>query len=222
MAKRKAVEKVEETKVVIRPMNERTVAFRIRGTSPLVLNAMSQKALNQIKKDQENPEEKKRGKKHEAKDFKAMFQGARHISRQGWDGFPASAIRTGAIDACRLVGYKMTLAKMSFFVKADGFDRVSGQPLIKITKGKPRYVEHYVRVGPNKDKADIHARPMWDEGWEAIIRIKYDADQFDEKSVASLLMRVGAQVGIGEGRAFSKSSAGMGWGEFEIIPMGRK
>lgn len=213
---------VQTTRVTISPPSERTVVFKIRGTSPLVLNAMSAKALQQMKDDQENPVEKKRGRKREPKDFKAMYEGARHRSREGWDGFPASAIRKGAIDACRLTGYKMILAKMSFFAKADGFDRVSGQPLIKITKGKPKYVEHYVRIGPNKDKVDIHARPMWDEGWEAIIRIKYDADQFDEKSVANLLMRVGTQVGIGEGRALSKNSPGMGWGEFEIIPMGRQ
>lgn len=222
MTSKKVKKVVEKTKVFIRPMNEQTVMFRIRGTSPLVLNAMSQKALNQIKENQEDPEGKKRGKILEPKDFRAMYEGARHRSREGWDGFPASAIRTGAIDACRLVGYKMTLAKMSFFVKADGFDRVSGQPLIKITKGKPHYVEHPVRIGPLKDKVDIHARPMWNEGWEALVRIKYDADQFDETSIANLLLRVGAQIGIGEGRAFSKNSAGMGWGEFELVHRGKR
>jgi len=34
--------------------------------------------------------------------------------------------------------------------------------------------------------------------------------------VTNLLSRVGMQVGIGEGRPFSKNSAGMGWGTFEL------
>lgn len=34
--------------------------------------------------------------------------------------------------------------------------------------------------------------------------------------VANLMNRVGAQVGIGEGRPDSKNSAGMGWGLFSI------
>ena len=43
-----------------------------------------------------------------------------------------------------------------------------------------------------------------------------DADQFSLTDITNLLSRVGAQVGIGEGRPDSKSSAGMGWGMFRL------
>ena len=36
------------------------------------------------------------------------------------------------------------------------------------------------------------------------------------QDVTNLLMRVGQQVGIGEGRPDSKNSAGMGWGTFNV------
>jgi hypothetical protein len=108
----------------------------------------------------------------------------------------------------------MTRAKLSLFVVADGFDKLDGTPLVKITKGKPHYVEHAVRN--ESGVADIRPRPMWDEGWEAEVRLTWDADQFSTIDVANLLMRVGLQVGIGEGRPDSKNSAGMGWGTFVL------
>jgi hypothetical protein len=39
---------------------------------------------------------------------------------------------------------------------------------------------------------------------------------FSLDDISNLLMRVGLQVGLGEGRPDSKKSAGMGWGTFEI------
>jgi hypothetical protein len=56
---------------------------------------------------------------------------------------------------------------------------------------------------------------MWRE-WSMALRVRFDADQFSAQDVGNLLARVGAQVGIGEGRADSKSSAGVGWGHFEL------
>ena len=56
---------------------------------------------------------------------------------------------------------------------------------------------------------------MWRE-WSAKVRIKFDADLFTTTDVANLLMRVGMQVGVCEGRPDSKNSVGMGWGTFEV------
>lgn len=39
---------------------------------------------------------------------------------------------------------------------------------------------------------------------------------FSHNDIVNLMMRVGQQVGIGEGRPDSKNSAGMGWGLFDI------
>jgi hypothetical protein len=123
------------------------------------------------------------------------------------------------ISACRTVGFKMTLAKLSVFVEADGFDKQDGTPLVKITKGEPKYCEHMVRI---QQTVDVRARAMWNEGWEAELRIRFDADQFTLEDITNLLSRVGMQVGIGEGRPDSKSSSGMGWGTFILANRGEK
>lgn len=191
-----------------------TATFTIVGNAPLVINRFSQKAMEQMKAKQAMGSQAKKEKgPREAKDFDAAYEAAKHVSREGWLGLPAAAIRSAMISACRTVNFKMTLAKLSVFVEADGFDVVDGVPLIRITKGTPRRVDHAVRN--ESGVADIRPRPMW-EAWEADVRVRWDSEQFSADDVVNLLMRVGAQVGICEGRPDSKNSAGMGWGTFYI------
>ena len=205
----------EPTRVTIPPPNTEVAQFTIRGTAPLVLNAFSEKARNQMKQKQQAGSTGKKGAKRDPKDFEACYKGAQHVSEAGWLGFPASAVRAAMISACRLVGFKMTLAKLGVFVRADGFDKVDGTALVKITKGTPQPVEH---ACPNANGVfDIRVRPMWKPGWEAVLLIEFDADLFTLGDVANLLLRVGRQVGIGEGRPDSRNSCGMGWGLFEIV-----
>lgn len=201
------------TVTIAAPRMESSV-LTIIGTAPLVINAFSAKAREEMRLKQEQGSAGKKGKKREPKDFQEKYEAAKHISREGWCGIPAAAFRSGMISACRLVGFKMTFAKLTVFIEADGFDLVDGTPLVRITKGEPKYVEHAVRN--ESGVADIRPRPMWAEGWEADVRVRWDADQFSVTDVLNLLMRVGLQVGIGEGRPDSKNSAGMGWGLFTV------
>jgi hypothetical protein len=205
----------KEGAVVIKRPNLMSAKVLIRGVAPLVLNAFPQKARNAIMETQMAGSQARKGRKREPKDFDEVYEGACHYSRDGWHGFPASAIRNGSISACRVAGFKMTLAKLSIFVIADGFDRVDGTPLVKITKGKP--TKHYMHARPELGGIDIRVRPMWQEGWEAVLNMRWDADQFSADDIINLLMRVGLQVGIGEGRYDSRRSAGLGWGGFEVI-----
>lgn len=178
--------------ISIKPPNFQTAIFRVIGTAPYVQNKFSQKAKEQMRGVQEAGSTARNKRNKEAKDFLALFEGATHRSPEGWAGIPAPAFRNAMISACRTVGFKMTLAKLSVFVEADGFDEDDGTPLVKITKGEPRYHESMVRLPTGV--SDIRARPMWDAGWEAMIRITFDADQFTLSDVSNLLMRVGMQV----------------------------
>lgn len=206
---------MSEKHVVISAPNILTAQFTIRGTAPYVQNAFSAKARAQLHANHEQGSQSKKGKKKAPKNFQENYEGAMHKSRDGWHGIPAGSFRNAMVSACRLVGFKMTHAKLSVFVDGDGFDATDGTPLIRINKGAPEYVEHYVRN--ETGVVDLRARPMWREGWEATLRVKYDADQFSLADVANLLLRVGVQVGIGEGRPDSKKSTGMGWGTFAIV-----
>jgi len=184
------------------------------GTAPYVQNKFSRKALDLIKATQEAGSTARGKKKHEPKDFQAAYEAAKHIAEEDWLGIPAPAFRNAAISACKLVGFPMTRAKLSIFIEADGWDRDDGTPLVRITKGEPKYGEHYVRN--ETGVVDLRARPMWMPGWEAKVRVRWDMDQFTLEDIGNLFNRVGQQVGVGEGRPDSKKSNGMGWGLFRV------
>jgi hypothetical protein len=203
-------------KVAITPPNIKQAKFRIVGTAPMVQNKFSGRVLAEMAGAMAAGPSAKKKTKREAKDFDRGFKEATHFADAGWPGIPASAFRAGLISTCRLLGFPMTLAKLSVFVVADGYetDRFGVQPLVKITKGKPARTDFAVRNA--NGSPDIRPRPMWTEGWEAIVSIRFDADQFTLEDVTNLLARMGEQVGIGAGRPDSKDSAGMGWGTFTI------
>ena len=205
-----------EENIHIAPPNIKIGEVWIKGTAPLVIHKFSDKAKLQIMQKQAAGSTANTKKKREAKDFDAAFNAARHISFEGWDGIPASAFRCACIDACRLVGFKMTMAKMSIFIIEDGWDKDEGTPLVKIIGGAPRRLDSMVRIGSGLAKTvDVSVRPQWIE-WGARLRFKYDADQFTASDVVNLVNRAGMQCGVCEGRPNSSASNGMGWGTFEI------
>ena len=155
----------------------------------------------------------KKGTKRDAADFEQLYNDSRYISPEGWDGFNVSSVRCAMISACRLVGFKMTIAKLSVFVEADGRDKF--EPVFGLIRihGKPRRFESIARVETGQPYVCVRA--CYDE-WKANIRIRFDANQFTTEDIANLLARVGTQVGLCEGRPDSKNSAGMDWGTFRI------
>jgi hypothetical protein len=204
---------VAEKTVNIKAPNFGRAVFEIKGVAPLVIHRFSAKTKNQMKQKMETGKAASSKKNREAKDTDDIYQEARYISKEGWDGFHAAAIRNAMISACRLVGFKMTLAKMSIFVEADGWDKEEPQiPLIRIY-GKPTKQEDIARVETGQPYVTVRA--AFHE-WGAKIKMRWDGDQFTAEDIANLLSRVGLQVGIGEGRPDSKNSAGMGWGLFEV------
>lgn len=204
---------ITQKNVAVSPPNFGMAEFYLRGTEVLVIHRFSSKTKNEMKAKMEAGKAASSRKNREAKDTDITFQEARYISREGWDGFHAASIRNAMISACRLVNLKMTLAKMSIFVKAEGYDAKEPQiPLIRII-GDPVKQEDMARVETGQPYVTVRAAY---HNWSAKVIIRWDEDQFKLDDISNLLARVGMQVGIGEGRPDSKNSAGMGWGLFEI------
>ena len=188
------------------------VSIPIRGTVPLVINRFSQKAKLEMREKQQAGSTAKSKKTRAPKDFEAMGNEARHISTEGWDGFSAAAIRQACVSACRTVGVVMTKAKLALYAEADGFDQKEGTPLIRID-GTMKMIEHHVRL--QTGVPDLRVRPHYFP-WTSMLRIRFDSDMLTPDDVANLVLRVGLQVGIGEGRPDSKNSCGTGNGLFVI------
>src|SRR5262245_59445775 len=197
--------------ISIRAPNFNYATIPIVGTAPYVMNRMSSDNRQKMMAKQIAGHQARKGSKREPKDFDAIYKGAMHVSTEGWYGIPASAFRAALISACRIVGFKMTLAKLSLFVMHDGLDAEDSQPLVRI-EGEPKRRDYPVKLA--NGSSDIIPRPFFDE-WSCKLRLKWDADQFSATDISNLLTRVGTQVGIGAGRPDSKNSAGMGWGTFE-------
>ncbi len=199
--------------VTIKPPNFTQATFGIKGNAPLVVHRFSAKLKNQMLAKMEAGKSASSKKERTARDSEETFQNSRYISREDWDGFNAAAVRCACISACRLVGFKMTLAKLSIFVPAEGWDKFEPQiPLIRI-HGEAVRQDDMARVETGQPYVTIRAAY---HDWSAKVKIRWDADQFTLGDVSSLLSRVGQQVGIGEGRPDSKNSAGMGWGTFDL------
>lgn len=211
------------TTVTIKPPNIQHATFNVTGVAPLVIHRFSQKTKEEMKQKMETGKAASSRKNREPKSTDELFEQARYVSKEGWDGFNAAAVRNSLISACRLVGFKMTLAKMSVFVEPDGWDAKEPQiPLIRIygngkaqTSKQPLATkqEDMGRVSTGQPYVTVRAAY---HNWKAKVRIAFDADQFTLGDVTNLLSRVGLQVGWGEGRPDSKNSAGMGWGLFTI------
>jgi hypothetical protein len=209
----------ERREIIIAAPKFEVAQFHITGVAPLVVHRFSAKTKEQMKLKMETGKSASSKKNREAKATDDLFQEARYVAKEGWDGFHAASIRNAMISACRLVGFKMTLAKLSVFVQEDGWDKLEPQiPLLRILDAKggdaeAEKLETMARVETGQPYVSVRAIY---HNWTAEPRIRFDADQFSIHDVANLLARVGMQVGIGEGRPDSKNSAGQGWGLFNV------
>jgi len=204
--------------ISISPPRFRILSLRIEGTTPYMQLRFSEKSQNAMMDKMKEGGAAKSKNKRAARDFDMDFQQAQHRAAEGgWNGIPASAFRNACIDACRMAGFVMTRAKMSLFIEADGLDVVDATPLVKIIGAKPEMSVLPVRNATGV--VDIRARAMW-KTWKAVVRVKFDEDILKASDVVNLLDRAGQQVGIGEGRPFSKNSNGIGYGTFRVTREG--
>lgn len=199
--------------VTIAPPKFRTITVRITGAAPYMQARFSAKAMLSMMDKMAAGSTAKSKKQREARDFDEDFRQSMHVSTDGWVGIHAAALRNASIDVCRMVGFKMTHARMSIFIEADGLDFVDGTPLVRLIAGDPEVTKLAVRN--QTGVLDIRVRPLWRE-WSADVRVRFDEDQFTVSDVVNLLSRAGQQVGIGEGRPFSRQSNGLGFGLFTV------
>ena len=199
--------------IKISPLRQKTIQVELRGLSPYMQLKFSEKAKAKMMATQQAGSQSRSKTKRQPRDFDSDYESATYKMKDAAHGIPAAAFRNACISACKLVGFHMTKAKLAIFIEADGFDDEDGTPLVKIVGKREKTV---MPARNANGSCEFRVRPMWRE-WKIKLRIRFDEDQFSVSDVLNLLIRVGAQVGIGEGRPDSRESNGLGYGLFEVL-----
>src|SRR4030095_12904716 len=153
--------------VKILPLNEMAATFRLIGESPYMQCRFSQKAIQKIKETHMQGQQARSKRTREARDFDDDYQQAKHLFADGTCGIPCPAFRNALISTCRVVGFKMTIAKLSVFIVKDGVEIVDGTPLVRI-EGTPE--RSILPVRNATGVIDLRVRPLWRE-WAVNLRV---------------------------------------------------
>jgi len=167
----------------------RQVTIPIVGMSPLIVHAWSEKSKRMIADKQAG---KAKNKKHEIRDPEDEYEQAKHVSPQGWEGFPAAGFKASMIRGAKMIGMVMKDTQTAFFINAD----CEETQLIRI-HGESRMRTDMVRVGMGA--ADIRYRPEYPE-WYAELNIDFNEGVVSIDQIHQLVKAAGYGCGVGEMR----------------------
>ena len=214
-----APKKSAKEQLAITPLRQAIMHIPIVGQSPLKVLRFSRKKQDQVAATQAAGEQAKTKRKREAKNFEQEYEDAKYrcTVKEGkkqvtWLGLNATGIRNGCIETCRMAGFVMTKAKMSIFCVEDGVDDLDATPLVRIL-GEPEMSVDPVRNA--NGSIDLRPRCMF-RRWRILVRLRFDLDQFSPSDVLNLMIRVGQQNGLGEGRPNGTNGNGCGNGLFLV------
>ncbi len=166
-----------------------SVEIPIIGISPLIVHKFSEKAKKMIEDKQQG---KAQNSKRERRDPNADYEGAKHVSPEGWEGFPAAGFKAAIIRAAKVTGMVMKDTQTALFVEAD----CPVSQLVAIN-GEAQMRTDMVRIGGTS--ADVRYRPEYTE-WSAKLRITYNDGILSLDQVFQLVKTAGYFCGIGEMR----------------------
>lgn len=179
-------------KIDIPKVEREILELYLVGDSDLIVHRFAEKQKKQIADKQQKGV---KGRK-EDRDPEAEFQAARHLRPDGTDGFPASGLRLGAVEAVTWCsGITKKLVNGSLFVTdADGGN------LMRIYSEEPVCVTDTVRIGSFSNKvADLRYRPYYKD-WFMKVRVMFDPSALSKEQVVNLINRAGMSIGLGDWR----------------------
>lgn len=173
--------------IMIPPIRPILTEVTIRGISPLIVHAWSEKAKKQMR-------DKQQGHAKEGKEFKdpeADFNSSRYLDAQGRDCIPAVALKGCAVEAGVICGVFKTTLRKSFFVGGES-------DLIPLTLEEPPVMrEDMVRIG--QGVADIRYRACYHR-WSIKIPVEFQPRLISAEQLFNLFDNAGYSVGLGEWR----------------------
>lgn len=175
----------------------RKMDVKLRGISPLITHAWSEKAKGIMRDAQSG---KVRGKKP-PKDPKAEFEASSYGIGKNKYGFPAKAFKAACASAATryVEGITGTFVYGAFHVLGDFVEIKSKPPVMR---------EDMVRVGGMNKVADIRYRAQF-EDWSVTLPVAYNENVIQPEQILDLLNLAGFHVGVGEWRPERKGNHGM-------------
>lgn len=179
--------------VELKPLALGHIDLPLRGTSPLIVHAWSDKA----KKMMLDKQMKKASTGKQAKDPDQDYAASLYpLSAGGSHQFPSVAFKASAVRAGTDAGYKMTDLRRAFQIPGT-YVEISGVPEMR---------EDMVRVGMGT--ADIRYRAQFPD-WGAVLRITYNRAAISDEQIVNLFEVAGFGVGVGEWRPEKNGQYGM-------------
>ncbi len=188
--------------ITLKPIKPTMISFWIKGTSPLIQHAWSEKAKGMMRMSAaERKKQPKTGRNPEEEAANCVY-----YTKEGEIGIPLTAFKASLIGAAHKdFGLEKTLLRKSFFIPSDDPNRV-----VPIEIGEDYIIrEDMVRVGAGQ--TDIRYRPEF-TNWRCNIVAQIDPELLTMEDIANLINRAGFSVGIGEWRP----EKGGEYGRFEL------
>lgn len=201
MAKEKAT-----NELVIEPMKVGSTTLWIRGTSPLVFNAMSAKARQELlyPKGRKTTADKARNIKHDPhieyvnSTYRRLGNGATRLV------FPACAFKAAMCNAAlEIPGAKKAQVGRLVWVEGTEVD----------VFGSPQLWMSVVRSADMNKTPDVRTRAILPQ-WACKVTIRFVMPTINATSVGMLLATAGMVIGIGD---FRQEKGKGNYGQFEVV-----
>ena len=178
-----------ETLIELQDLKIKRIEVPIQGISPLIVHRFGAKATKEM-------EDKKLGKaksaKHVITNPKKEFEDAKHISAEGWEGFPVGGMKKCIVRGAKAVGLTMTDIRAGVFIEPD----CQRTNLFRI-HGKSELRKDHVRL--SSGAPDIRYRPEYIE-WGATLVITFNEGLLSKDQLLQAVYAAGYGTGIGDWR----------------------
>lgn len=193
----------DEKEVKLPALEIRRMKVKVRGVSPLIVNAFSNKAKEEMAAKQQKQARLAKA----AKDPVACFNAARYVVN-GKDCITAITMKKAIMTAATFADEYKTHIGMCLFVRGSE----GNGDFIPILGSKPQMREDVVRVGTMTKTADLRYRPEYVD-WSAEFVIEYNARVLTADQVLNLVSIAGFSCGVCEWRP---QKGGGDYGRFEL------
>jgi hypothetical protein len=191
----KSKKETETKKVTVEPIKIGELNLKIQGTTPLLMEKMSDKVANELTAIMQGQGKDKR----KNRDFESEVKDKIHYTPGGKVGFPSGGFKKAMVSAAPYMdGMDMKLAR-SIVVVGD---------MVEINS-KPYIINKTIGRDSGRNRAP---RPIWRpefRDWTCTLKIRYNSSLITPEQIVGLCKLAGFHIGIGGWTPQHNGSYGM-------------